>query len=186
MRTVNWERERGRAILEAVWALQQGKLIVYPTDTLYGIGADPARDDVVRRVNEDKGRAADTPVSICIPDIGWLRERVSEKHFARAVELLPGPVTLLVPVKERMAAMGSAATLGVRFVRVPAVEEITRRFGPITTTSANRHGEPPATTCDEARRQLGDSIDVYIDAGPARIGRASRVISLEDESIVRE
>ncbi len=186
MRVVNWERERGRAILEAIWALQQGRLIVYPTDTLYGIGADPTRDDVMRRVNEVKGRAPGTPISICIPDIGWLKERVTEAHFARAAELLPGPVTLLIPVKERIAAMGSSSALGVRWVRVPAVEEITRRFGPITTTSANRHGEPPATTCEEARRQLGDAVDVYIDAGPARIGRPSRIISLEDESVVRE
>lgn len=186
MRVFNWERDRGRAVLEAIWALKEKKLVVYPTDTLYGIAADPMSPEAVRLVNDVKGRAADQPLSICIPDIFWLKGRVEDHYFHRAKELIPGPVTLLVPVKERIPAMGSAPTLGVRLVKHPVVEELTARFGPITTTSANRHGEPPATTCAEAVAQLGDAVEVYIDAGPARVGRPSKIISLVDENVVRE
>ena len=186
MKRYNWETERQRAILESVWALKQGRLVVYPTDTLYGIAVDPTKEESVMLVNEVKGRPVDWPISICIPDLEWLEGRTDPRFVARARELLPGPVTLLMPVKERIAAMGSADTLGVRLVDHPVVKELTERFGIITTTSANRHDHDPPTTCEEAVRQLGESIDVYIDAGPVRVGRASKIISLVDEQVIRE
>jgi tRNA threonylcarbamoyl adenosine modification protein (Sua5/YciO/YrdC/YwlC family) len=186
MRLFNWERERARAVLEAVWALKEGRLVVYPTDTLYGLAADPAREECVTRVNQVKGRPPDQPLSVCIPEIMWLKDRVEDMYFHRAKEMLPGPVTLLVPVKERIPAMGRSPTLGVRLVEHPVVKEITARFGPVTATSANRHGEEPPVTCQEAVRQLGDHVEVYIDAGPTRTARASKVISLLDDSVARD
>lgn len=186
MKVHNWERDRERAILEAVWALRQGRLVVYPTDTLYGIAADPTREECVVMINEVKGRPVDWPISICIPDLKWLEDRAEERFVRRASELLPGPVTVILPVKERLAAMGSADTLGVRMVDHPVVRELTSRFGIITTTSANRHDREPPVTCQEAMRQLGESVDVYIDAGPSRVGRASRIVSLLDEKVIRE
>ncbi|HLF06904.1 MAG TPA: L-threonylcarbamoyladenylate synthase [Thermoplasmata archaeon] len=186
MKVYNWERERQSAILESVWALKQGLLVVYPTDTLYGLAADPAREECVIRVNEVKGRPVDWPISICIPNLDWLEGRTDPRFVARARELLPGPVTLLMPIKERIAAMGSADTLGVRLVEHPVVKELTERFGIITTTSANRHDHDPPTTCEEAVKQLGESVEVYIDAGPVRVGRASKIISLVDDSVLRD
>jgi tRNA threonylcarbamoyl adenosine modification protein (Sua5/YciO/YrdC/YwlC family) len=186
MKVFDWERERQRAILEAVWALRQGRLVVYPTDTLYGIAADPTRTECVVMVNEVKGRPVDWPISICIPSLQWLEGRTEERYAKRASELLPGPVTVILPVKERLAAMGSADTLGVRMVDHDVVRELTSRFGIITTTSANRHDREPPTTCQEAMRQLGESVDVYIDAGPSPVGRASKIFSVLDEKVIRE
>jgi L-threonylcarbamoyladenylate synthase len=177
MRVVRWADRPQQAVMESVLLLKEGKCVVYPTDTIYGIAADPMRDECVKLVNRIKGREEDEPISICIPSLEWLEERVDKELVKKARGYLPGPYTLLLPVKERIAVMGRSKLLGVRMVQHPYVEAIVERFGPITSTSANAHDMPPPKSVSDAMAQLRDRADLYIDAGETGTGRPSTIIS---------
>lgn len=179
MKVISWSSSSQGALMECIRLLTAGRIVVYPTDTVYGIAADPMRRECIARVNTLKSRAEDEPISICIPSFEWLEEYVDERYVDTARSYLPGPYTLLLPVKRRLPVQGRSPLLGVRMVSHPVVERIVERFGPITSTSANLHGMRPPRTVDEARIQLQDRIDLYIDAGETPVGRASRVISFE-------
>lgn len=177
MKLVSWSDSPQQAIMESVLVLGRGGCVVYPTDTVYGIAVDPMRKECVELVNGIKGRERDEPLSICIPSLEWLEERVDSELAQKARSYLPGPYTLLLPVKERIPAMGRSKLLGVRMVRHPCVEAIVERFGPITSTSANAHDMPPPKNVLDAMSQLRDRAELYIDAGETGTGRPSTIIS---------
>jgi len=177
MRVVRWADKPQQAVMESVLMLKEGKCVVYPTDTVYGIAADPMRRECVELVNDVKGREKDEPLSVCIPSFDWLEERVDKELVKKIRGYLPGPYTILLPVKERIPAMGRSKLLGVRMVKHPCVEAIVERFGPITSTSANLHDMPPPKNVSDAMAQLRDRAELYIDAGETGTGRPSTIIS---------
>lgn len=174
------------AVDEAVSALRRGRLVVYPTDTLLGLGARAADPSAVGRLFAAKERPAGMPVSVAVSSLDEVEAiaRLDGPKRALLRRALPGPYTFLLPVsaKGRRAlapsVLSAHGAVGVRIPDHPVAREIARRVGPVVCTSANRHGRPPCRTVGEARRELGDRVERYLSAGPAPSGTASMVIDL--------
>lgn len=177
-------REDYEAVCEA---LDAGQLIVYPTDTLYGLGCDPFDGRAVERVFEVKRRPAGQPIALALaaPDQVPFYGHMTRLTQAFVAKHLPGPVTILLRATTAAppALVSADGLLGIRVPDHPVAQSISKAFGPITTTSANLHGGPSPATCDEAWRQLGDAVDLYIDCGPTRHARESTIVDLTGESI---
>lgn len=179
-------------IREAVEAIRRGGLVVGPTDTLYGIFADPFSREHVDKIYVAKKRSGKP-----IPVLASSTEKVIEctgavwlERFMRAV--WPGPVTIILPIKRCGVAENIHLGSGKVGFRVPAAP-LPRLIagengGLITGTSANISGRQPPRTIREALAQLGETIDLYIDSGASPIGAASTVIevSVNGLRVVRE
>ena len=167
-------------------SLAAGKLVVYPTDTLLGLGASATSSTAVAALLEAKERPSGMPISIAVSSMEEAELLVEWPDAARAIarRMLPGPVTLLVPssaMARRVLApalLGPDGSLGIRVPDHPVARELARAAGPITATSANRHGEPPCRTIADARRVFGSRVETYVSDGPAPSGRPSTLVDL--------
>lgn len=157
--------------------LRAGGVIAFPTDTAYGLGADPFNEGAVRRVFEIKGRAETKPILLLVNSIGMANTvaTLSDRALGLAERFWPGPLTMIVPAHKTVPSIVTAGTetVGIRWPEAPFAQRLMDAFGrPITATSANRAGMPSTVTAAEVRDQLGDSIDILIDGGtlPSRGG----------------
>lgn len=185
----------GAALADAVRALRRGELVVYPTDTLLGLGALATSPDAVGKLLEAKGRSPAQPISVCVSSTEEVERLALVSPAARRFlrRHLPGPLTVLLsPSAEARRTLapsvGGLATIGVRVPDHPVARELARRAGPITATSANRHGTRPARTVAEARRALRGAVSVYLPAVPKGSGSPSTLVDLvgpEPREIVR-
>ena len=170
----------------AVEAVRRGQPIVYPTDTLWGLGVRPGDARAVRRLYELKDRPGGMPVSVAFSSYEELEPFVELSSAARATvrRWLPGPFTFLLraSVKARRqwvpSVLGESPTVGVRIPDHRVARELLARTGPLTTTSANRHGRPPCRSVADARQVFGHRVGAYVDAGPAPSGRPSTIVVL--------
>jgi L-threonylcarbamoyladenylate synthase len=170
----------------AVRALERGGVIVFPTDTLYGLGARATDAGAVRRLEALKERPSGMPISLAVSSYEEIEPLGALSPAARAVARreLPGPCTLILPAapaaRRRLppSLFGHGRTIGVRIPDHPVARELARRVGPITCTSANRHGRPPSRTIAEARAAFGLAVDAYVDGSPAPSGTPSRLLDL--------
>jgi L-threonylcarbamoyladenylate synthase len=170
----------------AARAVSRGLLVVYPTDTVYGLGCDPLNHAAVRRLFEAKGRES-KPVPVLCATAEKAEELV--RLGGRATELSreywPGALTIVAPLRRPVAPL---LTQGGEFlgVRVPAhsgcLELIAACGGWLTGTSANRSGEPSARSAGEALDCLGDSVDVVLDGGRLS-GQESTVVKVVGEEV---
>jgi len=175
----------GDRFAAAAKTLRRGGLVVYPTDTLLGLGALAGHRGAVRRLLSVKGRPSGLPVSVCVSSTEeverFARVSPTARRFLR--RHLPGPYTvLLAPSPEgRRAfapAIGGFRAVGFRVPDHPVARELARRVGPITATSANRHGASPARTVAAARHALGRAVAYYLPAHPAGLGVPSTIVDL--------
>lgn len=172
-----------RLLDQAVQLLKDGGVVAFPTDTVYGVGVDPLQPEAVRRLYRIKGRPDNKPIAILVGSIEDV-ERVAQtplKAFSRLADRFwPGGLTLVVEARDlspEITAGGS--TVGVRMPDHPLALELLRGFGgPIATTSANRSGEPPATSAEEVDAQLGDRVNLIVDGGDTITKVASTVLDL--------
>jgi len=178
---------------DAVDALARGRLVVLPTDTVYGIAARPDVPGALDRVFAAKARPRSLTLPILVGDLATARSvAVLDEVAGRAAEAWwPGAVTLVLPRSRLSRAwqLGDAhQTIGVRIPDEPLALEVLRRSGPLAVTSANRSGDPPATTCDELVAAFGDAVDVYLCPDAPLVGTASSVVDLTSSPprIVRE
>lgn len=188
----------GQAILDAaavdeiVAVLRGGGLIVYPTDTLYGLGADPGNETAIAKLFAAKQRPAGQPVSVAVGDLTAAKDLavISDRAETLCAPWLPGPVTLLFrPAANAPKAIVSAEhTVAIRVPHHPVALMLAKRFGPITATSANVHGKPPPVYAEDAIAQLGEAVDLYVDAGPCPVGKESTVVDLTgpEPRVIRE
>ena len=180
----------GTTLDAAVRALEAGGVVAYPTDTLVGLGACAGDRSAVRRLVELKGRPGGLPLSIAVSSLEeiepWTDLVPAARAFARRA--LPGPYTLLVrasPAARRRLApgiVGPDGTVGVRLPDHPIARELARRAGPLTATSANRHGSPPAPSVAAARAIFGTAVQGYVDGPPRPTGRPSALADLRGTS----
>lgn len=168
--------------LEAANRLGTGQVLAFPTDTLYGLAADPRNPSAVGRLYRIKGRAVDEAVPLIAADVGQLDAcRAVLPPIARSLieHFWPGPLTLVVPAWDGLcpALLGGRNTVAVRVPDHDVARAIARAFGyPITSTSANRSGQPGTADPGEVRRVLGTQLDGLIDAGPSPGGRPSTIV----------
>ena len=178
------ERETG--IAAAISALKGGRLVVMPTDTVYGIGADAFDGSAVAALLAAKGRGRDMPVPVLVGSWHTIQGLVytvpnSAKELIRA--FWPGALSLVVRQAPSLAwDLGDAhGTVMLRMPLHPVAIELLRAVGPMAVSSANISGQSPATTVTEARDQLGGSAAVYLDGGPAEHAQASTIVDLTSE-----
>jgi tRNA threonylcarbamoyl adenosine modification protein (Sua5/YciO/YrdC/YwlC family) len=167
----------------AVTAIQSGDLVVMPTDTVYGIAADAFSPIAVNLLLAAKGRGRDMPVPVLVGSWRTLEGLVDELGpIARQLveTFWPGPLTIVVRSAPSLAwDLGETrGTVAVRMPLQPVALEILTQTGPLAVSSANRSGMPPAVDAQDAERQLGGSVRVYLDGGPAGDPVPSTIVDL--------
>jgi L-threonylcarbamoyladenylate synthase len=171
----------------AVAALRSGGLVAFPTETVYGLGADAENEAAIRRLYAVKGRPAGHPLIVHLPDAGELDDwaaRVPPTARDLAERFWPGPLTIVLQRSARVPLFvtGGLETVGLRVPAHDLALEMLRAFGgAVAAPSANRFGSVSPTTADHVRRDLGADVDVILDGGPAAIGVESTIIDLSGD-----
>jgi len=179
------QREEGLA--DACRAVQRGLLVVLPTDTVYGLGADAFSPEAVQRLLDVKGRGREMPPPVLVSARTTLEALASDIPawvHALVEELWPGPLTLVLRQQPSLK-WDLGETRGTVAVRMPDHDvalELLSRTGPLAVSSANRSGRPPATDADDALHQLGRDVRVLLDAGPTPGPVPSTIVDCTDET----
>lgn len=191
--SVDKENPDSETLEKIIDALKSEKLVIYPTETVYGLAADATSEAAVSKIFEAKSRALDNPVSITVNSLSMSYRigKLTKNEEKIIKELLPGPLTVLVEPRPFLSDLLFAGTgkVGVRIPDHPVVLELVRLFGgPITSTSANISGEPAPLNVEEAVGQLGDFVEFAIDVGEVEVGVASTVVEVHDfgVEVIRE
>jgi L-threonylcarbamoyladenylate synthase len=175
--------QRAAGVADAVSAIRAGELVVIPTDTVYGIGADAFTPLAVAALLEAKGRGRDMPVpvlvgtvraaSALVEDLGTYGQDLIDSFW-------PGPLTLICRASRSLSwDLGdSKGTVAIRMPLHAVALELLKETGPMAVSSANRTGAPPATTAADAEEQLAESVAVYLDGGPCSDSTPSTIIDL--------
>jgi L-threonylcarbamoyladenylate synthase len=166
-----------------------GGVIVYPTETVYGLGANALDEQAVMRVFQIKKRPLSKPIFLAVSSFDMLMNvaEVSREDLAFLEQLLPGPVSILVkkkPVVPDILTAGSPV-VGIRYPDHETALRIIDLAGPITSTSANRTGSPPPTSMASVSQDIRDRVDAVVDGGKCRYGQASTLLDLEKREIIR-
>lgn len=171
----------------ALLALRRDAAIVYPTETFYGLGVRALSHAAVAALADLKGRDADKPIALIVRDVAML-EQVVTRVPAPAVRLIdrfwPGPLTLVLPARPDLprALTGGGTGIGVRVSSHPLAQALVDALGePITATSANPGGEPPAIDAATARDYFGARVAAYVDGGTLAGGLGSTVLLVADD-----
>ena len=173
----------------ALTALKRGEVIVFPTETLYGLGADALNFTAVEKVFQLKGRDADNPFPVLVADRTMLNSLVAE--ITPLAELLitrfwPGPLTLVLPARPDIPQplVNRQGGIGVRLSSQPIATELVRLLGrPLTATSANLSGQPGAHTVAEAKIYFAEKISVYLDGGELQSSTGSTVAAIDKNKL---
>ena len=175
-----------RDIEKGVSLLKKGGVIAFPTDTVYGLGADAFNSVAVQRIYEIKDRSKSNPFPLLIADakqLAALAEPVPELARCLARQFWPGGVTLVLSKIDSVPAhLASGPTIAVRVPNHPTCLTLLQHLArPLIGTSANVSGQPAALTAYEVRQQLGDRIDLIIDGGECAGGKESTVLDITRE-----
>ncbi|GGI04577.1 L-threonylcarbamoyladenylate synthase [Egicoccus halophilus] len=187
------------ALARAAAALRAGGLVAFPTETVYGLGADALRAPAVRRIFAAKGRPADNPLIVHLADDEQVPTVAVWTPLARGLarEYWPGPLTLVLDAHPRVPAVttGGLASVAVRIPDHPVAQALLHASGlPVAAPSANRSGRPSPTLADHVTADLGTAVDVVLDGGPTTVGvestvvdaRGERPVVLREGSVTRE
>jgi L-threonylcarbamoyladenylate synthase len=169
---------------DGIAALKAGELVVYPTETFYGVGADPFSDRAMNLLFAAKAREADKPVGLIAADREMafsVVAEISEWAERLANAFWPGPLTLVLPVQPGFAPeLVGPDGIGVRVSPHPIARALARGLGkPITATSANLSGGAAATKLAEARAAFGDKVKVYLEGGKLSAAAPSTVVAVD-------
>lgn len=174
-------------IRRAAQLIRAGKLVAFPTETVYGLGANALNVDAVRRIYTTKGRPASSPLIVHVAEIAAAKQLATEWSATAqdlAAQFWPGPLTLVVPKQRSIDDMVTAGLPSVA-LRVPSHPVALRLMQlaevPVAAPSANRFMQLSPTTAEHVRVGLGDSVDMLLDGGPAQVGIESTVVSLTAE-----
>ncbi len=171
-------------IFQTADRIRRGGVVVYPTETVYGLGADPFNPSAFERIFELKGREAEKGLILLVRDRKDVDALVA--HVPRAAEVLidafwPGPLTLVFPASPDLPKhlLGSTSTLALRMSDAPLAGALLHSSGgPITSTSANRSGQPPVRSAREAADVLGRDVDLILNGGPSGDPRPSTLVDV--------
>jgi L-threonylcarbamoyladenylate synthase len=174
---------------QAIASLRRGDVIVFPTETVYGLGADALNPAAVERVFQLKGRNPDTPIPIIVADQAMLKDLVQEiPPIARKLmeQFWPGPLTLVLPAAPGtpQQLLNRTGGVGVRISSELIATQLAQELGhPLTATSANPSGRQAAATIEQAQDYFAAEIEIFIDGGqlPSKIG--SSVVEVIDDRI---
>ena len=169
---------------KAAAILKRGGLVAFPTETVYGLGADAGSADAIRKLYAAKGRPADHPVIVHLADAAqlpqWTRE-VTPVARQLAQKFWPGPLTLILRRASGVSAAvtGGQDTVGLRIPSHPVAHALLEKFGGgVAAPSANRFGRVSATTAQHARQEFGAGIDLVLDGGQSEVGIESTIVDV--------
>ena len=183
------EHLRGRHLRRAVEVLVGGGVLIYPTDTIYGLGCDITQKTAVERIRRIKGRDARKPMSFVCADLNDIARyaRVSNYAYRILRRLLPGPYTFVLPAtKETPRLLRSRQkTVGIRIPDHPVTAALVRELGrPILSTSANRSEQDAITDPWQLEEELGHDVDLILECGQLPVLPSSVVSLVGDEAVV--
>lgn len=169
---------------QACGIIRSGGVIAYPTETVYGLGADPFHPEAVERIYAIKGRDRSKPLILLVPDEQTLQDLID--HIPDSARQLmdrfwPGPLTLVFKASSRLpaAVSGEGQTVALRISNHPLVRALLVHLkAPLTSSSANRSQEPPAQSAQDVLAQLGPSVDLILDTGPSANALPSTVVDV--------
>ena len=176
----------GTSISIAVSHLRRGGIVAFPTETYYGLAVDPDCAAAVSKLFAVKNRQEGKPLLLLIENTEQLDTVVREippVYRPLIKNYWPGPLTLIFKAKTTLnqQVTGNTGTVGVRISPHPIAQELVRRMGtPITATSANISGLPPARTAQEVAEMLGDTVDYIVDGGQTEAGFCSTIVSFQN------
>jgi len=177
-------------IARAAGILRQGGLVAFPTETVYGLGADATSERAIARLYAVKGRPATHPLIVHLGDPAWLDDWVQEvpaEARRLAEHFWPGPLTLILRRSARvpLAVTGGQDTVGVRVPRHSVALALLRAFGSaIAAPSANRFGRVSPTTAAHVEADLGGDVDLVLDGGPCEVGIESTIVDVSRGDLV--
>jgi L-threonylcarbamoyladenylate synthase len=160
--------------------LKVGGTVIYPTDTVYGLGANVFHDEAVKKVYSFKKRPIHKPISVCVSKVEDIHKfAFLDQNVDKMVQkLFPGPYTLIFEKKEHFKSkVSSTNRIGIRIPDNPVCRELSLNF-PITTTSANISGDVSPKSAEEALNSLGEGVDLIIDSGPCPGKLSSTVVDM--------
>ena len=173
----------------AVQALRDGELVAFPTETVYGLGANAQNPAAVRKVFEAKGRPANHPVIVHLDSPRflhrWVRE-VPQVATRLAESFWPGPLTMVMPRAPQVhdVVTGGQDTIAIRVPAHPMAQQLLTAFGGgIAAPSANRYGRLSPTRAEHVREELGDAVRIILDGGECQIGLESTIVSFEGSNV---
>lgn len=173
----------------AVQALRDGELVAFPTETVYGLGANAQNPAAVRKIFEAKGRPVSHPVIVHLDSPRflhrWVRE-VPETATKLAERFWPGPLTMVMARAPNVhdVVTGGQDTVAIRVPSHPMAQQLLTAFGGgIAAPSANRYGKLSPTRAEHVREELGDTVKVILDGGECQIGLESTIVSFEGQSV---
>jgi L-threonylcarbamoyladenylate synthase len=179
-----------REISRAAEVLTRGGTVVYPTETVYGIGASVFIPRAVERVFEIKGRPRGMPLSVAVASFEMMGEiaRIDDGDLPLLRRVLPGPVTFLVERGPKLPDLVTAGSelVGIRFPDHPMALELIALSGPITSTSANLSGLPPPASLAELDGEIRKNVDLVLDGGRSRYGLPSTLVDLAERKVIRK
>ncbi|MEV5326123.1 L-threonylcarbamoyladenylate synthase [Nonomuraea sp. NPDC052634] len=175
--------QRQIGLMEAAAAVRRGDLLVLPTDTVYGIGADAFTPEAVAKLLEAKGRGRDMPPPVLVGTVRAATALVDDlgPYGQDLIDAFwPGPLTLICKANRALSwDLGDTkGTVAVRMPLHPVALDLLKETGPMAVSSANRSGSPAATTVAEAEEQLGDAVEVYLDGGKSTDNTPSTILDL--------
>ncbi len=176
-------------VADALAALAAGDAIVYPTETFYALGVDALSSKALERLFAIKGREPGKPVALIAADIAMafaVAREVPAQARVLAEAFWPGPLTLVLPARDEIPAalIGDDGGVGVRVSSHPLARALAEALrGPLTATSANLAGEPPAVEPTAARSALGDKVKVFVEDGKLAGGAPSTVVAIDRSGI---
>jgi len=171
-----------KTIRIAAQTVRKGGVIVYPTDTVYGLGCDPFNQEAVKRIFTIKGERT-KPLPILASNIKEAEKiaHITEKAQKLAEKFWPGPLTMVLLKKPSLLDVVTCGldSVGVRVPNHPVALELIREAGGLLVgTSANKSGEKPPQTAEEVARQIGEEVDLVLDGGFAPLGESSTIVDL--------
>lgn len=173
-----------KAIRAAADAIRDGQLVVFPTETVYGLAADALNADAVKKIFDAKGRVEKEPLPVQVSSmkaVSQVAEFMPENVKPLAELYWPGPLTLVLTKNASVPSIvtGGRETIGVRVSDHPVALALAKEVGsPIIATSANQSGDPPATNAIDAVKEIGPSVAVLLDGGESRLGKSSTVVDV--------
>ena len=174
---------------KAVAILKRGGLVAFPTETVYGLGADARNPEALRKLYAAKGRPAGHPVIVHLADVSqlaqWARD-VPPAAAKLAAKFWAGPLTLILRRAPGVsdAVTGGQDTVGLRIPLHPVAHALLTKFGGVAAPSANRFGRVSATTSQHVKQEFGDGIDCVLEGGPSKIGIESTIVAVTGGRLV--
>ena len=174
---------RTRGVAAASAAIRRGELIVMPTESVYGVAADPFSPRGIDALREIKGRGRSFPIGVlvgAVRTVDGLATGLGAEGRALIDAFWPGPLTLIVREQPTLAwdLGGSDGTISLRMPLHPVALEVLASTGPLAVSGGNRAGDVPPRTCDAAEASLGDEVVVYLDAGPCADEQPSTIVDI--------